>query len=53
MTDDNAELQIGGSDPIVGTRDHGVLDVGVNAKVYNTPGQDNYWRLGNYGPSLI
>jgi hypothetical protein len=36
----------------VGTRDHGVLDVGLNAKVYNTPGQDNYWRLGNYGPSV-
>jgi hypothetical protein len=29
-----------------------VLDVGLNAKVYNTPGQDNYWRLGNYGPSV-
>ena len=52
MTMTNAELQIGGSDPIVGTRDHGVLDVGLNAKVYNTPGQDNYWRLGNYGPSI-
>ena len=48
----NAELQIGGSDPIVGTRDHGVLDIGSNGKVYNTPGQDNYWRLGNYGPSI-
>ena len=52
ITMTNAELQIGGSDPIVGTRDHGVLDVGLNAKVYNTPGQDNYWRLGNYGPSV-
>jgi hypothetical protein len=52
LTMTNAELQIGGSDPIVGTRDHGVLDVGLNAKVYNTPGQDNYWRLGNYGPSV-
>lgn len=52
MTLTNAELQIGGSDPIVGTRDHGVLDVGLNGKVYNTPGQDNYWRLGNYGPSV-
>ena len=30
MTDD-AELEIGGSDPIVGTRDHGVLDVGDTA----------------------
>jgi hypothetical protein len=48
----NAELQIGGSDPIVGQRDGGVLDIGQNAKVYNTPGQDNYWRLGNYGPSI-
>jgi hypothetical protein len=48
----NAELEISGSDPIVGTRDHGVLDVGLNAKVYNTPGNDNYWRLGNYGPSV-
>jgi hypothetical protein len=48
----NSELEIGGSDPIVGTRDHGVLDIGLNAKVYNTPGKDNYWRLGNYGPSI-
>jgi hypothetical protein len=48
----NAELQIGGSDPIVGVRDHGVLDVGLNAKVYNTPGQETYWRLGNYGPTI-
>jgi len=48
----NAELQIGGSDPIVGVRDHGVLDIGLNARVYNTPGQENYWRLGNYGPSI-
>ncbi len=52
ITMTNAELEIGGSDPIVGTRQHGVLDVGLNAKVYNTPGQDNYWRLGNYGPSV-
>jgi hypothetical protein len=52
ITMTNAELQIGGSDPIIGTREHGVLDVGLNAKVYNTPGQDNYWRLGNYGPSV-
>ncbi|MBC8107085.1 MAG: hypothetical protein H7Z14_10885 [Anaerolineae bacterium] len=48
----NSELQIGGSDPIVGVRDRGVLDIGLNAKVYNTPGQENYWRLGNYGPSI-
>lgn len=48
----NSELEIGGSDPIVGTRDNAVLDVGGSAKVYNTPGVDNYWRLGNYGPSI-
>jgi hypothetical protein len=47
-----AELEIGGSDPIVGTRDNGVLDIGGSAKVYNTQGVDNYWRLGNYGPSF-
>lgn len=48
----SAELEIGGSDPVVGTRDNGVLDIGGSAKVYNTPGVDNYWRLGNYGPSI-
>lgn len=48
----NAELQIGGSDPVVGTRDRGVLDVGLNGKVYNTPGIETYWRLGNYGPGV-
>jgi hypothetical protein len=52
VTISNADLQIGGSDPVVGVRDHGVLDIGLNGKVYNTPGQDNYWRLGNYGPSI-
>lgn len=48
-----AEIEISGSDPIVGTRDQGTLDIGLNGKVYNTPGNDNYWRLGNYGPSFI
>ena len=47
-----AELEIGGSDPIVGTRDNGVLDVGDTASVHPTAGVDNYWRLGNYGPSI-
>jgi hypothetical protein len=48
----NAELEIGGSDPIVGARDNGTLDIGLNGKVYNTQGHDNYWRFGNYGPSI-
>jgi hypothetical protein len=48
----NAELEISGSDPIVGARDNGVLDIGLNGKVYNTTGNDNYWRFGNYGPSI-
>lgn len=48
-----AEIEISGSDPIVGTRDQGTLDIGLNGKVYNTAGRDNYWRLGNYGPSFI
>jgi hypothetical protein len=47
-----AELEIGGSDPIVGTRDNGILDIGGAAKVYPTQGVENYWRLGNYGPSF-
>jgi hypothetical protein len=47
----DAELEIGGSDPIVGTRDNGLLDVGGTALVRPTVGVDNYWRLGNYGPS--
>ena len=46
-----AELEIGGSDPSVGTRENGILDVGGAASVYGSTGVDNYWRLGNYGPS--
>jgi hypothetical protein len=52
LTMTNAEIEFGSFDAVVGQRDHGVLDIGTNAKVYNTPGQDNYWRLGNYGPSV-
>ena len=48
----SAELEIGGSDPIVGTRENGVLDVGGTASVHPTTGVENYWRLGNYGPSF-
>jgi hypothetical protein len=47
-----SELEIGGSDPIVGTRDRGVLDLGGTAWVHPTGTVENYWRLGNYGPSF-
>jgi len=48
----DAELEIGGTDPIVGTRDLGTLDIGGTASVHPTTGVTNYWRLGNYGPSF-
>lgn len=48
----NSEIEFGNFDAAVGARDHGVLDIGTNAKVYNKVGQDNYWRFGNYGPSI-
>jgi hypothetical protein len=48
-----AVLEIGGSDPIVGTRDQGTLDVGGTASVIPTTVGGVYWRLGNYGPSFI
>lgn len=54
MTGD-AVLEINGSDPIVGTRENGVLDVGGTASVISIrTGNDPtvYWRLGNYGPSF-
>lgn len=47
-----AELEITGSDPIVGTRENAVLDIGGTGKVYSTAGREVYWRLGNYGPSF-
>jgi hypothetical protein len=47
-----AVLEIGGSDPIVGTRENGVLDVGGTASVVPTNVGGVYWRLGNYGPSF-
>jgi hypothetical protein len=53
MTGD-ATLEINGSDPIVGTRENGLLDVGGSASVISIrTGADTtvYWRLGNYGPS--
>lgn len=53
MTGD-AVLEINGSDPIVGTRENGILDVAGTASVISIrTGADPtvYWRLGNYGPS--
>jgi len=47
-----AILEIGGSDPVVGARDHGVLDVGGSSQVFPTTVGGTYWRLGNYGPSF-
>jgi hypothetical protein len=55
MTGD-ATLEIGGSDPIVGTRENGLLDMGGTSLVVATPPSmtfpGNHWRLGNYGPSF-
>jgi hypothetical protein len=54
MTND-AILEIHGSDPAVGTRDNGVLDVGDSASVISIRNGDDptvYWRIGNYGPSI-
>lgn len=51
MTGD-AVLEIQGSDPIVGTRDQGTLNIGDTASVISTRDGGAYWRLGNYGPSI-
>ena len=51
----DAVLEINGSDPIVGTRDFGVLNVRDTAAVISIrtgPDPTVYWRLGNYGPSF-
>ena len=48
----SAILEIGGSDPVVGARDKGVLDVGGSSQVIPTNVGGTYWRLGNYGPSI-
>ena len=52
MTMTNSELELDNFDHGIGVRQQGELNVGLNAKVYNTPGQENYWRVGNYGPSI-
>jgi PEP-CTERM motif len=48
MTGD-AALTINGTDPVVGARDRGELNIGPMASVTSPNG---YWRLGNYGPSI-
>ncbi len=45
----NAVLNISGTDPQIGQRDHGELNVGGTASVTSPSG---YWRLGNYGPAI-
>ena len=49
VTMTNSELELDNFDHGIGVRQRGELNIGLNAKVYNTPGQDNYWRIGNYG----
>jgi hypothetical protein len=49
ITMTNAELELDNYDHGIGVRQQGELNVGLNAKVYNSPGQENYWRVGNYG----
>ena len=45
----DAALVINGTDPVVGARDRGELNVGPSASVTSPSG---YWRLGNYGPAI-
>jgi hypothetical protein len=51
MTGD-AVLEIQGSDPIIGDRDQGTLNIGDNASVISTRPDGAYWRIGNFGPSI-
>ncbi len=48
----DAVLEIQGSDPGIGTRDRGELNVGPNASVITTRPGGGYWRVGNYGPDI-
>ena len=51
MTGD-AVLEIQGSDPLIGDRDQGTLNIGDTASVISTREGGAYWRIGNYGPSI-
>jgi len=44
----DAILTIDGTDPVVGARDQGTLNIRDTASVVSPNG---YWRLGNYGPN--
>jgi hypothetical protein len=48
----NAILEIQGSDPIIGDRDQGTLNIGDTASVISTRPDGAYWRVGNYGPNI-
>jgi hypothetical protein len=48
----DAVLEIQGSDPAVGTRDRGELNVGPGASVISNRPGGVYWRVGNYGPDI-
>jgi len=51
MTGD-AVLEIQGSDPIIGDRDQGTLNIGDTASVISTRVGGAFWRIGNFGPSI-
>ncbi len=51
MTGD-AVLEIQGSDPLIGDRDQGTLNIGDTASVISTRVGGAYWRIGNYGASI-
>jgi hypothetical protein len=44
----NAVLEILGSDPLIGDRDQGALNIHDNASVIST----GWWRVGNFGPDI-
>lgn len=48
----DAVLEIQGSDPIVGDRDRGELNIGPGASVISTRPDGTYWRIGNHGASI-
>lgn len=47
-----AVLEIQGSDPLIGDRDQGTLNIGDTASVISTRDGGAYWRIGNFGPSI-
>jgi hypothetical protein len=51
MTGD-AVLEIQGSDPLIGDRDQGTLNIFDTASVISTRPDGAFWRIGNFGPSI-